>query len=126
MTDQKPFRELVGLAIGRASVCWDELPSGVFDSTTASTLVDKIVAAYDQVVKERDSLQDQLDHCSSAYQDLGRDYLHDGERIAKLEAALNTILILAAGETAYTMDFTGDVQILAREALDVKPNRWPY
>jgi hypothetical protein len=46
------FRELVGQAIGRASICWDELPSGVFDSTTAEELVKQICDAADQLVKD--------------------------------------------------------------------------
>lgn len=37
------FEELVGVCIGRASVCWSELPKGVFDSAEAKKLVDEIV-----------------------------------------------------------------------------------
>lgn len=54
---EKPFRQLVGEHIGRASVCWDELPHGVFDSNKAIELTNEIVAAYDTVVKERDELR---------------------------------------------------------------------
>lgn len=50
--EYKPFKEIVGIAIGRASVCWDELPHGIFDSTRASELVDEIVSAYDQLASE--------------------------------------------------------------------------
>ena len=45
MTEEQ-FRELVGIAIGEASMCWSEVPSGVFDSTKAKELVDRIVAAF--------------------------------------------------------------------------------
>lgn len=38
-------REIVGQAIGTGSVCWDPRPSGVFDSETASWVVDGAVAA---------------------------------------------------------------------------------
>ena len=43
--NEQQFRELVGIAIGRASMCWSETPKGTFDSTTACKLVDEIVEA---------------------------------------------------------------------------------
>jgi hypothetical protein len=43
---KEQFRELVGIAIGEASMCWSEIPKGVFDSTKASELADRIVAAF--------------------------------------------------------------------------------
>ena len=42
------FRELVGIAIGEASMCWSETPSGVFDSERASAIVDRIVAEFEK------------------------------------------------------------------------------
>lgn len=39
------FRELVGIAIGEASMCWTEIPKGVFESTRANALVDRICEA---------------------------------------------------------------------------------
>lgn len=47
MSDAK-FRELVGIAIGEASMCWSEMPSGVFDSTRAKEIVDRICAYKDR------------------------------------------------------------------------------
>ena len=38
------LRRKIGEAIGEASVCWNELPVGVFDSTKASAIVDRIIA----------------------------------------------------------------------------------
>lgn len=40
--NEKTFREIVGESIGEASMCWSKTPEGVFDSTRASKLVDKI------------------------------------------------------------------------------------
>lgn len=37
------FQELVMQAMGEASVCWSELPQGVFDSTQAIKIAEKIV-----------------------------------------------------------------------------------
>jgi hypothetical protein len=55
---REKFKELVGMSIGRASMCWSEAPKGVFDSTTASQLVDRILeAAYpSQRMKELETL----------------------------------------------------------------------
>jgi len=43
------FRELVGVAIGEASMAWGMHPTGVFDSVKCSQLVDQIVAARPKV-----------------------------------------------------------------------------
>lgn len=40
---QGTLKEVIGQAIGRASVCWSEIPQGVFDSTTAGELVGQIL-----------------------------------------------------------------------------------
>ncbi len=45
---ERTFRDLVGEAIGEASVCWSELPHGVFNSTRAEELVDIICTAVDR------------------------------------------------------------------------------
>lgn len=39
------LREIVGQAIGEASMCWSEIPQGEFDSTRASAIVDRVVSA---------------------------------------------------------------------------------
>lgn len=38
------LREIVGQAIGEASMCWSEAPQGVFDSTRARAIVDRVVS----------------------------------------------------------------------------------
>lgn len=110
MSDSKPrdFMELVGTAIGRASVCWDEMPKGVFDSTTARKLCDEIIAAYDSLVKERDlerqkrneavefasqlekerdALNTEVEHLRS----LERDHLDDMLRIQNAEREVDAL-----------------------------------
>ena len=42
------FRELVCTVIGEASMCWSEIPTGVFDSTRAEKLVEKICNSYNR------------------------------------------------------------------------------
>ncbi len=39
------LHELVGIAIGSSSMCWDPIPSGVFKSECASTICDGILDA---------------------------------------------------------------------------------
>ena len=36
-------KQSIGEAIGEASMCWSETPSGVFDSTRASAIVDRLI-----------------------------------------------------------------------------------
>lgn len=45
---EQSLREVIGIAIGEASMCWSEMPSGVFDSTKAGLLVDRILNAIDR------------------------------------------------------------------------------
>lgn len=48
------------------------------------------------------------------------------EENLKLKAAMNKVLIIAAGGKAYTSEFTTETQRILSEALDIKPSRWPY
>lgn len=47
----------MGIAIGEASMCWSELPGGVFDSTKASALVDRIVDANPYTLEEHEDFR---------------------------------------------------------------------
>ncbi len=49
---ENKFRELIGISIGEASMCWSETPSGVFDSTRAKEISDKLIAAVEQLKAE--------------------------------------------------------------------------
>lgn len=51
------FRELIGISIGEASMCWSETPSGVFDSTRAKEICDKLIAAVEQLKAENENLK---------------------------------------------------------------------
>lgn len=53
------FKELVGIAIGEASMCWSETPKGVFDSAKACELVDRIVDAFPLTDDELDDIHSQ-------------------------------------------------------------------
>lgn len=52
METKKPFSELVGEALGRASMAWSETPKGIFDSDTCSVLHIEIMNAYTEEMKE--------------------------------------------------------------------------
>lgn len=43
---QEQFRELVGISIGKASMCWSKIPEGEFDSTRAIELMEQIIKPY--------------------------------------------------------------------------------
>lgn len=50
----KPFSEIVDEAIGEASMCWSEEPKGIFNSTKAKEIADRILASVVNVPKTRD------------------------------------------------------------------------
>ena len=57
LTKQLTYKEKLGEAIGRASVCWSELPTGVFDSTTAASLAERLNNDYlGELKKEKERL----------------------------------------------------------------------
>ena len=41
---EQEIDQIVYEAIGRASMCWSEIPSGVFDSTKAKEIGDELIA----------------------------------------------------------------------------------
>lgn len=51
------LKQIVGEAIGEASMCWSETPRGIFDSTRASKIADRVLNAtidpeWDALVEE--------------------------------------------------------------------------
>jgi len=52
VSEKRDFRTMVFENLGRASVCWDELPRGVFDSTKCQELGMEIVTAYGSLMRE--------------------------------------------------------------------------
>lgn len=46
------FRETVFQAIGEASMCWSQTPGGVFDSSKAQTVGERILSEHLSVVSE--------------------------------------------------------------------------
>lgn len=47
-----PLAQLLGEAVGAASMCWDPEPAGVFASERAAAIVDDLVAALNQAPTE--------------------------------------------------------------------------
>lgn len=43
MTHTNNLKELIFQALGEASMCWSEPPSGVFDSTRAKAIGDRVI-----------------------------------------------------------------------------------
>jgi hypothetical protein len=50
--DKEKLTELVYINLGRASMCWSEIPSGVFDSTKAAELGKEIMEAVEKYIEE--------------------------------------------------------------------------
>ena len=44
--DFEQMKEIIGQSIGEASMCWDEIPKGVFDSTRANKILNTLLKLY--------------------------------------------------------------------------------
>ena len=51
--NKEELTELVYINLGRASMCWSEIPKGVFDSTKAANLGKEIMEAVDKYINEQ-------------------------------------------------------------------------
>jgi hypothetical protein len=52
--DKEKLTELVYINLGRASMCWSDIPSGVFDSTKAAELGKEIMEAVEKYVEAQE------------------------------------------------------------------------
>ena len=59
------IEEVIGQAIGEASMCWEEYPSSVFDSTKASKIVDRVVEYVKQA--EINARNEAITECQKAF-----------------------------------------------------------
>jgi hypothetical protein len=50
--NKEKLTELVYINLGRASMCWSDIPKGVFDSTKAAELVKEIMEAVEKYIEE--------------------------------------------------------------------------
>lgn len=61
LSERATLKEKIGIAIGEASMCWDPLPSGVFDSTDAirisKELESDVFAVIDRLPKVCEALR---------------------------------------------------------------------
>jgi hypothetical protein len=74
MTREK-LSELIFINLGRASMCWSELPRGTFDSTTAVELGEDILKAIDEYLEDKqpgwsDAMSDYLEEEIAKYKDV--------------------------------------------------------
>ena len=56
----RTIREIIGQDIGEASICWSELPNGIFDSTKASFIVDRLALKYESLDADNAALRKEL------------------------------------------------------------------
>lgn len=52
----KTINEIIGEALGEASMCWSEIPKGVFDSNRATRIMKRTVALIEKNCIRRDNL----------------------------------------------------------------------
>ena len=48
--DEAKLRELVSLALGKASMCWSEIPTGVFDSEKMKRIDEELIQAIKELM----------------------------------------------------------------------------
>jgi hypothetical protein len=73
--NKEKLREIIFISLGRASMCWSEVPRGVFDSTTAAELGEEIVKAIEEYVEDQtpgwsEPLSDYLEEEIAKYKDV--------------------------------------------------------
>jgi hypothetical protein len=77
-------------------------------------------------MEELERLKDKILLHEQTHAKLLDDIEFQKKQIAKLERALNKIAMIGSSELAYTGDFTEKAVSIARTALNVKENKWPY
>jgi type I site-specific restriction endonuclease len=52
------LKELIFQAVGQSSMCWDPIPTGVFDSTQAEKIGYEVFAKFEKLQRENQILRD--------------------------------------------------------------------
>ena len=63
--------EMIGQAIGEASMCWEPIPTGVFDATKAKVVMDRLIRVNEA---EKETLRAALEKAEEALQSCGNNY----------------------------------------------------
>jgi ATP-dependent exoDNAse (exonuclease V) beta subunit len=48
------IKTIIGEAVGEASMCWSEIPKGIFESDKASKIVDKVLEKLTALINDKD------------------------------------------------------------------------
>jgi len=71
VSETKPsIKELIFQNIGEASMCWSEIPSGIFDSSRAEKLGDEIYEAYKKLRLELEFTRKYLDPADTSFRSM--------------------------------------------------------
>ena len=103
----KDFSDLVGEALGRASMAWSETPSGIFDSSTCCVLHMDIMNAHNGKIK---TLQDENEKLKKSL----KFTLKAAEYLFKPDEKLADGLF----PTSYfTLSYEGDLELIEKTKL---------
>lgn len=118
MTDDDKLREIIGQAVGAASMCWKPIPTGTFDSTKASEICDGIVNHIKSIVPSKrhplkeltlDRLQEAQDTIENVTNGVGTII---GERVMEtIKAAIDDVTDLNAG---FMLRWDADMRAIKR------------
>lgn len=89
------LEELVYLVVGRASMCWSEIPRGVFNDTEAKKIAEELIAAIDKHVNEKIKEDQAMQHLKTPY--VVKDANDNG--IAQACVTWNGVVPPSTGET---------------------------
>ena len=70
VSERATLKEKIGIAIGEASMCWDPLPSGVFDSTDAIRISKELESDVFAVIDRLPKVCEALKICMQAFDDI--------------------------------------------------------
>lgn len=66
LSERATLKEKIGIAVGEATMCWDQIPTGVFDSTDALRIAKDLEAevfnVIDRLPKVCEALRIAMDH----------------------------------------------------------------
>ena len=100
--NKEKLTELVYISLGRASMCWSEIPRGDFDSTKAAELGKEIMNAIEEYTNKKPSYYTSREITVEDIHKIHRDMM-EKERTEEMERTYGVVI----DEIISNKDFTG-------------------
>lgn len=109
--DKEKLTELVYINLGRASMCWSDIPSGVFDSTRAAELGKEIIEAVERYIGE--DKEEQKKHIVDIMEADERDGLYREEKESEWQRRRRLDVMKEAKKTRVAQEMTEVEEVVA-------------